>query len=254
MDWPAQRQRLKKGTGTSWGRCLAGARGVGLGAGPLFQRTARCVLLPAAVLWLGGCGEDARLADRRIPHIVVETVSDQGVELGPQASPQDVVYVLLRAIRDDVLAGADREARRAALLRQMGVCDPDYIHELYKNVMGPRAVYSRDEWVYKKVRLWAPTLAYYVDSFDVDPGTAKERMEAGEAGETAHVDFPARDPTGQPGADVVVRVWLHKHQTGNWRVFHVGFAKKRPRAPSTAPRATGPSDEPRSAPDATPDA
>ena len=32
---------LKKGTGTSRGRCLAGARAVGLGASPLFQRTDR---------------------------------------------------------------------------------------------------------------------------------------------------------------------------------------------------------------------
>ena len=195
------------------------------------------------------------MADRRIPHVVVETVSDQGVELGPQASPQDVVYVLLHAIRDDVLAGADREARRQALLRQMGVCDADYIYELYQSIMGPRAVYSRDEWVYKKVHLWAPTLAYYVDSFDCDLGSAKARMSVRPTsrrenwpGETVQVDLPAADRAGQPGADVVVRVRLHKHQTGHWRVFHAGFAKKRPPAPSAVPQAAGSGNEPTSVP------
>ncbi len=184
---------------------------------------------------LPGCGEDARLVEHDIPHVVVESVSDQGLELGPQASPKEVAYVVLRAIRDDVLAGHDSQARRAALLRQLAVCDPDYIYDFYKQVMGRRAVYDRDEWVYKKVNLWAPTVAYYVDSFDLDRETAESRMATGPTsrslgwpGETVQVHFAASDPQGQPGAGAVVRILLHKHETGGWRVFHVGFAKRRP--------------------------
>ncbi len=205
---------------------------------PCVSRQGRSVLVALLGLLLaGGCSEDARLAGHSIPHVVVETVTDQGVVVGPEAGPQEVAFVLLRAIRDDVQAGSDREARREALMRQLAVCDPDYIYELYQDVMDRRAVYERDEWVYKKVRLWAPTLAYYVDSFGMDLPRAKERLTTSPTsrrenwpGETIQVDLPARDPHGEPGADVVVRIRLHKHTTGGWRVFHVGFAKTRPPA------------------------
>jgi hypothetical protein len=193
------------------------------------------------LIGLAGCGEDARLAEHDVPSITVQTVSDQGVELGPGADPEEVVFVLLRAIRDDVMAGSDREARRQALLRQLAVCDPDYIYQLYTSTMGPRAVHGRDEWVYKKVNLWAPTLAHYVDSFDLDVEKAKKRMVSRPTserepwpGETVRVDLAAKDPDELPGADVVVRVRLHKHESGHWRVFHVGFGKTRPRTAAAA--------------------
>ena len=126
------------------------------------------------------------------------------------------------------------EARREALDRQFAVCDPDFIHEYYKEVMGSRAVYDRDEWVYKKVYLWAPTLAYYVESFDLDFESAKAKMVVRPAshqergnGETVQVEIPVADPGGDSGGRVVVRIRLHKHSTGHWRVFHVGFADHR---------------------------
>jgi len=185
----------------------------------------------------------------RIPE--VGTVHDQGVELGPKADPKTVVFVLLRAIRDDVLAGQDRAARRSALERQLAVSDPDYIDEWYRREYGPMAVATREEWVEQKVRLWAPTLAYYVSAFDFDLDAARGRMTVGKnqgenwPGETCHIDLPVADPTGQPDAAVVVRVRLHQNAGGYWRVFQAGFARERSvrvrQAPATSQPATQPS-------------
>ena len=186
-------------------------------------------------VWCGcGCKDDARLAGHRIPKVTVGPVRDQGLELGAEASPEEVVFVLLRAIRDDLLAGVDQQARRQALERQFAVCDPDYIYDWYRRSYGRRAAADRDEWVYKKVTLWAPALGCYVDSFDLDLETGRSRMSVSPTsrhedwpGETVQVDLPVRGPAGQVGAETVVRVRLHRHASGYWRVFQVGFAKRR---------------------------
>lgn len=204
----------------------------------------------AAAGWLiwvgsGGCREDARLVEHKIPHVEVTTVRDQGVELGPEATPVEVAFVLLRAVRDDVLAGSNRQAREQALQRQMAVADPDFIFGRYRQIMGPRAVYERDEWVYKAVSRWAPAAAFYVDSFDFDLEAARSRLRVRPTsereqwpGETVQVDLPVKHPGGVTGADVVVRVRLHKHEGGYWRVFHLGFAKTRGLSTTTRPAAT----------------
>ncbi len=191
----------------------------------------------AIVLGCGlGCSEDARLAGKAIPHVEVRTVEDQNITLSPEASPKQVAFVLLRAIRDDILAGEDLEAREKALDRQLAVCDPDYIHDLYLRFYGDRATTRRDEWVYGKVHVWAPTLAYYVDAFDFDLPTAEALMvEGGDpvekwAGQTTHVDLPAGNPKDVGAADVIVRVRLHRpgEEQGHWRVFSIGFAGRPP--------------------------
>ncbi len=191
----------------------------------------------AIVLGCGlGCREDARLAGKAVPHVEVRTVEDQNITLGPEASPKQVAFVLLRAIRDDILAGADLEAREKALDRQLAVCDPDYIYDLYLRFYGDRATTRRDEWVYRKVHVWAPTLAYYVDGFDFDLPTAEALMVEGSdpsekwTGQTTHVDLPAANAQDVGAADVMVRVRLHRagEEQGHWRVFSIGFAGRPP--------------------------
>ncbi len=207
----------------------------------VWRRSTTAVAAALLLVAVWGCGEDARLADQELPHVEVRTVHDQGLELGPDAAPQDVVFVLLRAIRDDIKAGGDLKARRAALERQFDVSAPDFMHDLYREAYGSRAVASRDEWVFKKVNLWAPTLGYYVDAFDFDVETARALMSVGKTGqhnrwpgESVSVDVPVPDPSGQPGAGVVIRVWLHQTDGGYWRVVQVGFTRERPAAPETS--------------------
>lgn len=207
-------------------------------------RVVPTLLLAAGLAYAVGCREDARLAGRVIPHVEVRTVQDQGVTLGPEASPKEVAFVLLRAIRDDIRAGSDLDARRRALKRQLAVCDPDYMYARYQRFYGDRAVAQRDEWVYKKVNLWAPTLAYYADAFDFDLPTAAALMKEGSSnksedwtGQTTNVDLPVADPAGISGADVIVRVRLHRRggEEAHWRVFGVGFAGRPQSARSGQP-------------------
>ncbi|MCP4251114.1 MAG: hypothetical protein GY778_29095 [bacterium] len=214
--------------------------------------TVTCAGLVAVLLFAaGGCDQDARLADHTIPHVEVTTVSDQGLELGNDADPQEVVYVLLKAIRDDVLAGDDAVARRAALDRQFAVCDPDYLYDWYRRSLGPRAVAGRDDVVYKRVRLWAPALAHYAGDLDFDLETARSRMtparetnaKEGWPGETVQVDLPVADPQGGPKAGAVIRVRLHRHDQGVWRVFQVGFTGRRS-TPAVTPKTPTPTTAP----------
>src|SRR3972149_10392414 len=68
-----------------------------------------------------GCGGDARLAGQRIRSVTVRSVAHYGVTLDQQASPEQVAYVLLRAVRDDVVAKS-REERDTALDKQFDLC------------------------------------------------------------------------------------------------------------------------------------
>ena len=82
------------------------------------------------------------------------------------------------------------------------------------------------------VRLWAPTLGHYVQSFDLTFEEAQERMlrdpvptssRANQCGsDEVNVLFEAQDPGGDPNASVVIRVRLVQ-QEGRWRVWWVGF-------------------------------
>ncbi|HUU83702.1 MAG TPA: hypothetical protein VM243_09380 [Phycisphaerae bacterium] len=206
-----------------------------------WTRVSLALLGAAALGQTIGCREDARLSGKAVPHVEVRTVEDQGVTLDPEASPKEVAYVLLRAIGDDIWAGSDLAARQRAVERQLAVCDPDYMYERYLEFFGDRAVSERDEWVSMTVNKWAPTLAYYAEGFDFDLPTAQSLMQEGSGGrsenwpdQTVYVDLPVAAPEGISGADVVVRVRLHRHggEQGHWRVFSVGFAG-RPRADAT---------------------
>lgn len=206
-------------------------------------------LIAGSGLW-AGCGKDARLVEHRIPHVEVETVREAGLVLGPDASPEMVAFAMLQAMRDDVSAGSEQE-RREALDRELRLVDPDYIYGRYKAARGPGAIYQRDDWVYKSVRRWAPAVAFYVPSFPQTVEHAQEVMRTGPTseaedwpGETVQVTLPLAHPRGKPNAGVVLRMLLHRHKSGHWRVFHVGFLKQRPRAAAgrvPSPPATQPS-------------
>ncbi|HEY3242161.1 MAG TPA: hypothetical protein VGM03_02325 [Phycisphaerae bacterium] len=203
-----------------------------------------------------GCRRDVRLTGQRIRHATVRTVTDQGLELGPLPADADaarveeevkkVAYVLLRAIHDDVRADGDRIAREAALDREFAVIAPDRVYQYHLNPYD-----SRDEAIHKIVRLWAPTLAYYVASFDFDWPTAREQMQVaistGSSG--AHVAdrtvfIPLRDPQS-PAAYIRARIDL-THENEYWRVWFVGFdPRQSARRSTTVPAATAPAPAPR---------
>ena len=200
----------------------------------------------------GGCKEDVMLHGAKIRHVEIGTVTDQGLVLNAEASPKQVAFVLLRAIRDDVLAGGDREARERAFQRQLDVCAPETVYKRCKRQYDPFVV-DRDESVYKVVRSWAPTLARYVDAFGFEWTGADSQLVQGKgpqsaSEETAPVFFEAADPDGDPNASVVVQVLLTREK-GFWRVGQVGFYPDRRRL---AKRTTQPSSQPASSAESQP--
>jgi len=177
-----------------------------------------------------GCGDDARVvgvAGER--HVVVTTVTDVGMTLDESAEPAKVVYVLLRAIKDDVDAGDDRQAREAAFVRELQVCAPDTIF-----ARSLRQSLGRDENVRQIAWHWAPTLAYYTGDFPRDWADAQRRMATSNAeyrndpnrDRWTRVYIELADPTGNPNASVIAQFELVR-EANHWRIVQVGFVRER---------------------------
>lgn len=185
----------------------------------------------AGCLVVSGCREDSALVERTVDAAPVGTVTDQGIVLDENATPRQVAYVLLRALRDDVIA-TTRDERRAACKRELNLAAPDAILRISRRAYGAAPI-ERDETVRKAVDLWAPIVGAYVDSFDLDWESAAPRLVETSVresslgiGEVKSVLFEAADPGGDPNASVVVQIDLAR-ENGYWRVYGVGFNTKR---------------------------
>ena len=175
------------------------------------------------------------MADAELRDPVVADVTIAGLTLDRDATPKMVTFALLRAIKDDIDAGRDLEAREAAFDQQFQLAAPSAIHAQHVRAVGPEHA-DLKESVYKTVRLWAPTLGHYVRSFDLNFEEAQERMlvdpvptssRANRCGsDETHVLFEAQDPGSDPNASVVIRVRLVQ-QEERWRVWWVGFDRSR---------------------------
>ncbi len=175
-----------------------------------------------------GCSRDVRLAGREIPTVSVRTVTLYGVTLDEHATPEQVAYVALRAIRDDFLASS-RAAREDALEKQFDVSAAKLIESRNRTSL------SRDEYVYHVVYRWTPTVSHYVHDFATDWEAAKARLirrdsvtegSSDEDVRECEVRMEVDDPSGDPNARVVLVVWLAK-DSGFWRVLHLGFDRTR---------------------------
>jgi len=173
------------------------------------------------------CNRDVRLAGKDVPTVKVQPVEHYGLKLDASASPEQVAYVALRAIREDFKA-EDEAARKKALAVQFDVCAADVIQA--RN----RTSVERDEFIYSVVYHWTPTVSHYVDDFPTDWPAAQARMhrravtvagkpvDAADAENECEIAMEVQDPSGDPNAQVVLLVWLAK-DSGLWRVTHLGF-------------------------------
>ena len=178
-----------------------------------------------AAIWCG-CGRDAHLAGENLRHATVKAVTYYGVTLDQNATPEQVAFVALRAIRDDFLAKTKAE-REAALDKQFDVCAADAIES--RN----RLALSRDEFVHYVVSEWTPVVSHYVADFETGRDKAVTRMvnrgvtkSAGDEMPGCELAMEVADPGGDPSARVVMLIWLAK-DNGYWRVLHFGFDPKR---------------------------
>lgn len=178
------------------------------------------VLIPA-------CSRDVRLAGKKIPTVVVGPVTEYGQTLDENATPEQVAFVVLQAIREDFLA-KDEAARRKALGKEFAVCAADVLEARKHQSM------SRDEFIYNVVYRWTPTVSHYVQDFPTDWASATSRLvrrnvtrinpkTTGQPSDhECEVAMEVASPDGDPNAQVVLLVWLAKDK-GLWRVTHVGF-------------------------------
>lgn len=205
---------------------------------------------------LAGCSGNPDAKD--IPPAEVKAVQAYGMTLHETATPQQVAFVLLRSIADDVHAAQthNRPEQKAALLTTYSIAACSTIEkrlvDLLNAARGQARVSlgkERDQEVYSFVRQWAPIVAYYVPSFDTDFKSALGRMTASPSanGQTVHIGYRAwhSASASQPGPGdepVLIDIELTKERgtAGEyWRVARVGFVGRArlttlPAAPATA--------------------
>lgn len=180
-----------------------------------------------AVVLTGGCNRDVRLDDQKVRSVTVRSVTLYGVTLGEQASPEQVAFAVLRAIREDFEATTAKE-REAALDKQFDLCAANEIQA--KN----HGSLERDPFVHNVVFRWTPTVSHYVGDFETEWDKAEPRLIRRTAAPTKNAKTGAPeieiamevvDPSGDANARVVMSIWMAKDK-GFWRVLHLGFDPK----------------------------
>lgn len=191
----------------------------------------------AALLALGGCTKKAP----EIPTPRTQTVSAYGVTLDPDAGPELVTYVLLRALADDVHAAREgnREAQKKAQdlafsLAAYDAIEPRLIGRLNKRSM--RTITdlgeSRNALLYDYVLNWGKIVAYYADGIPTEPDVAIASMVTSESkdGQSVHVYVPMihdpaeNDPETRETATLEVTL-VRQKATGvsHWRVDKLDY-------------------------------
>ena len=172
----------------------------------------------------GGCARDVHLDDQKVRSVVVRTVSLFGMTLDETASPEQVAYTALRAIREDFEATTAAQ-RDEALDKQFDLCAANEIQARNRKSL------TRDEFVHNVVYRWTPTVSHYVGDFDTTWEKARARFRrrtmtpierSQDGAKECELALEVDDPSGDPNARVVMLVWLAQDK-GLWRVLHFGF-------------------------------
>ena len=186
-----------------------------------------CILLTS--IHLCGCGRDARLVGKDLPtDLSVRTVTHYGLTLDEKATPQQVGFVLLRALREDYEA-PDKAARTAAMNVQYDITATNEVIALHPDGLPPA------ETIYSLVKQWTPTVAHYAAQLPTEWEKAKDRIVAtnpqpsktGREGMMeCQVLYQLDDPKGDLNGRVVVYGALVQDK-GFWRVRTVAFVPNR---------------------------
>jgi len=184
--------------------------------------------LAAVLVGTGACDRDARLAGRKLRDVTVGTVTHYGATLDKSATPKQVTYVLLRAIREDFKAKT-LEERETALDKLLDVAATGYLTKGRANEI------DRWETVFRIVNRWTPTVAHYVDDIETDWEKARVRLrEIGlepiknrsDGTQQCKVITQLADPSGDPNAAVILIIQLIQ-DSGYWRVLGLAYENSR---------------------------
>ncbi len=184
---------------------------------------ARVLGLASLLVLMGGCADRGRPSAGDFMPASNDVVTAYGMTLDENATPEQTVWVLLMAIRDDAQSRMNSPEWREHIKLQ---CTLTHVEFLRRNAKAPLS--SSDEAIFALVHGWAPALNYYVEHFDDDFESAKNRMSSqriGSAqlpgvGEDAHIVDYALTGTGLDSG-VRIRFVLSKTQKGYWRAFRL---------------------------------
>ena len=199
---------------------------------------------------LTGC-KDPTLADKEIPPVSIGPVqTPYGVTLDENATPADVAYVFFRAAKDDYLAAqeARREDQKKAFHLQIALAAADDISNATNQLYARKSLpvqRSRDEAVYLLARVWAPTIAHYINNFSDDRSVMQAKMVTGNL-QSGSASQPARSgrvnvllDVSRDDSNARIQVSMIQQTGGDgkryWRISEVGFADPRAKPTSTAP-------------------
>jgi len=178
-----------------------------------------------------------------VPPIEVKQVDAYGVTLDESATPQQVVYVLLRSLRDDFEAAQarDRQRQKEAFRTTFSLAAFSEIDKRLARAFGQQDEGKdagldthRDNQIYDVINHWAPIVGHYVRSFDMEQSAAVAKMHMVTAanGSNAHVSYDVShdpqetDPAKQQLATIDVELVQEKASAGSkmyWRVARVAF-------------------------------
>ena len=194
----------------------------------------------AFALLVVGCHQD-----KDIPAMKTQVVEAYGQTLDESASPQQVAYVLIRSLHDDVQAAQahDHDAQEQAFETTFSLAAFSEIDKRLEKAFGavggeegkgkgPNSV--RAGKIHEVIYHWAPVVAHYVRSFDTDyeAAVAKMKSKSNKDESVARVLYPvAHDPTQTDPdlrQDAMLDIGLVKEKATDgeqmfWRVTRIAY-------------------------------
>ena len=200
---------------------------------PQARRGLTGLFVISVTIALSGC-----TAEEPIPAAKTEVVNAYGLTLDEKASPEQVVYVLLRSLADDVRAAQrfEHAEQKEALHRTFALAAHSEMERrllaVLKTVKKDASLGDeRDKKLYDTVDKWAPIVAHYIDSFDteLDAATAKMKRRGAVDGQRVHVYYPVAHEAEAAEPEQVLDIELTREPAGDvsyWRVARIDYVPK----------------------------
>ncbi len=164
-----------------------------------------------------------------------DVVTSHGMTLDENATPEQVVWVLLSAIREDVRTKVNSPEWKDLMKLQCRLANVELLRSR-AGTAGRGRYLDSDVLFFRIVRGWAPALNYYAEYFDDEFEAARARMTSEPISDprlpekyhpiqavnyvlpAAEFDGPVRRSRG-----VNIQFALSKTQNGYWRVYAVSL-------------------------------
>jgi hypothetical protein len=192
------------------------------------HRLVALLSLSAVLAGIGGCGSE----EPKVSPPAIETVEAYGQTLDESATPEQVVFVLLQAIRDDFHTSPENSKAREELVDlQYKLSAYSALKRRLTEANRIRPGMNAAEVVRELVYHWTPILAHYVESFDEDFEQARRKMRVRPLadGEGLYVFYPvhrSHGPDAEVADTVIVNIELRPEKAGGleyWRVARISF-------------------------------